>query len=347
MNLSTLDLNLFVVLHVVLEERSATRAARRLHVTQSAVSNAIARLRSVLADPLVVRSGRGLAPTPRAEELRPFVAQAIAQLQAAVDRGAAFDPRGSERSFTLSLSDNYQTSEAARIADAFGRKMPRASLRLVSNDYLVATNGLATGDVDAAFAPSALQAPGVRARPIFEEQACMVVRRDHPRVRGKLTPKLFNELPHIDIEVVLGRVGVGGRMAEQHWRREGLERKVAITVPYFTTAAMIAAQTDCIAGLPGRVAEVMCRCLPLKVVATTFPLPKMGMSLVWHERTDADPGGRYFRDLVVEATGGAPDALSAPGRAAGPQRRAPPAPPASPGVVRSPPRSIARRPPRA
>src|SRR5215469_12060476 len=276
MNLSALDLNLFVVLHVVLEERSATRAAKRLHVTQSAVSNAIARLRTVLADPLVVRSGRGLAPTPRADELRPMISQAIAQLGAAVDRGAGFDPAVSERSFTLSLSDNYQTSEAARIAEAFGRKMPRASLRFVSSDYLVATNGLATGDVDAAFAPSMLQTPGVRARPIFEEQACMVVRRDHPRVRGKLTPKLFNQLPHIDVEVVLGRTGVGHRLAEQHWRSAGLERKVAVRVPYFTTAAMIASRTDCIAGLPSRLAAVVCKHLPLKVASATFPMPTMG-----------------------------------------------------------------------
>src|SRR5579883_2451927 len=98
MNLSTLDLNLFLMLHVVLEERSATRAAERLHVTQSAVSNAIARLRSVLADPLVVRSGRGLAPTPRAAQLRPILAHAIGQLQVAVDGGTAFDPRVAERS---------------------------------------------------------------------------------------------------------------------------------------------------------------------------------------------------------------------------------------------------------
>src|SRR5579864_2740913 len=102
MNLSTLDLNLLLVLHVVLEERSATRAAKRLHVTQSAVSNSIARLRMVLADPLVVRSGRGLVPTPRAEELAPLVAQAIAHLQLAVDRGAGFSPQASERCFTLS-----------------------------------------------------------------------------------------------------------------------------------------------------------------------------------------------------------------------------------------------------
>jgi len=254
----------------------------------------------MLADPLVVRSGRGLAPTPRAEELRPFIAQAIAQLQFAVDR-SAFEPRASERSFTLALSDNHQTSEAARIARAFARELPRASLRLVSMDYLAATDGLATGDVDAAIAPSLMESPGLRARAMFEERACMVVRRDHPRVRGKLTPKLFNELPHIDVEVVLGRTGVGHRLAEQYWRRAGLERKVAITVPYFTTAAMIASRTDCIAGLPSRMAEVMCRYLPVKVAATTFPMPKMGLSLVWHERTDADPAGKYFRELVAKA----------------------------------------------
>jgi DNA-binding transcriptional LysR family regulator len=303
MNLSSIDLNLFVMLHVVLEERSATRAAERLHVTQSAVSNAIARLRAVLGDPLVVRSGRGLAPTPRAEELAPFVAQAVSQLQLAIDRGAAFVPEASERRFTLALSDNHQTSEAARITEVFERKLPRAALRFVSNDYLVATDGLATGDVDAAVMPSMIQTPGLRGRPVFEEQACLVVRRDHPRVRGKLTPKLFNELPHIDVEVVLGRTGVGHRLAEQHWRGAGLERKVAVSVPYFTTAAMVASRTDCIAGLPSRLAKVLCRHLPLKVASTTFPMPKMGLSLVWHERTDADPGGRFFRDMVVRAVG--------------------------------------------
>src|SRR5215472_7760386 len=109
MNLSSVDANLFVVLHVVLEERSATRAARRLHVTQSAVSNAIARLRAALGDPLVVRVGRGLTPTPRAEELAPLIAQAVAQLQLAIDRGVAFLPGATERRFTLALSDNHQT----------------------------------------------------------------------------------------------------------------------------------------------------------------------------------------------------------------------------------------------
>ena len=127
--------------------------------------------------------------------------------------------------------------------------------------------------------------------------------RSPARARGKLTPKLFNELPHIDVEVVLGRPGIGHRLSEQHWQRAGLERKVAVTVPYFTTAAMIAVHTDCVAGLPSRMAKTLCEHLPLKILATTLPMPTMGLALAWHERTDMDPGCRYFRDLVVKAVG--------------------------------------------
>ena len=304
MNVSAFDLNLFVVLHAVLEERSATRAAKRLNVTQSAVSNALARLRSALGDPLVVRSGRGLAATPRAEELAPIVAQAVAHLEKALDRGQAFVPGESTRTFTVAAADNHQTSEAPRIAAAFATALPRAELRIVSSDFLAASDGLASGEIDVAFVPSAMLGEGDRGERVFEERACLVVRRDHPRVKGKITPRIFGELRHIDVEVVLGRKGIGHRAAEAHWKSVGLERKVAITVPYFTTAAMMAARTDCIAGLPSRAAEVLCRLLPIKIARTTFPLPSMGISITWHERTDADPGARYFRKLIADAVRG-------------------------------------------
>src|SRR4029079_1458657 len=106
-NLSSIDLNLFLVLHAVLEERSATRAARRLHVTQSAVSNALARLRQLLGDPLVVRNGRGLAPTLRAGELQPLLQEVAARLERAMDR-RGFVPEESTRTFTIALADNHQ-----------------------------------------------------------------------------------------------------------------------------------------------------------------------------------------------------------------------------------------------
>jgi DNA-binding transcriptional LysR family regulator len=103
-SLAGIDLNLFLVLHAVLSEWSVTRAAQKLHVTQSAVSNALARLRELLGDPLFVRHGRGLVPTPRAQELAPLMQRAMGELQAAVD-GSAFVPAQSTRRFTLAWSD--------------------------------------------------------------------------------------------------------------------------------------------------------------------------------------------------------------------------------------------------
>ena len=301
MNLALLDLNLLVVLHAVLEERSATKAAKRLNVTQSAVSNALARLRTLLGDPLVVRNGRGLVATPRAEELGPVLAKAISALESAIDRGASFVPEESTRTFTMGAADNHQAREVPLVAAAFARKLPRAKLRIVSADFLASTGGLAGGEVDLAFVPSQLLGPEDLGAPIFEERAAMVVRRDHPRVRGRLTPKLWNALPHIDVEVALGKTGVGHRLAERYWQGLGLVRNVAVTVPSFTTAAMVASKTDCIAGIPGRLAEVLCKVLPITIAKTSFPLPTMEMSITWHARTDADPGARYFRKLVVDA----------------------------------------------
>src|SRR5215510_8673173 len=104
-NLSAIDLNLFLVLHAVLEERSATRAARRLHVTQSAVSNALSRLRELLHDPLVVRHSRGLAPTPHASTLRPLLARLVQDATSLFELPAGFEPAASRREFRIACAD--------------------------------------------------------------------------------------------------------------------------------------------------------------------------------------------------------------------------------------------------
>jgi DNA-binding transcriptional LysR family regulator len=299
-NLAAIDLNLFLVLHAVLEERSATRAAARLHVTQSAVSNALARLRQLFGDPLVVRHGRGLVPTPRAEQLAPLLRDVAARLTAALDRGG-FVPEESTRTFTIALADSHQACELPRIAQLFTRRLPNARLRVVSADYLAATDGLASGDVDVAFAPAQAVQPGMRSQRVFEESAALVVRRDHPRVGRRITRELFNELPHIDVHVVLGRPGTGHRVAQRGWERAGVRRRVVLTVPYFMTAALAAAATDCIAGLPDRMAALCVSLLPLKKVRAVFPLPSMTTVMVWHERTDRDPGAGVFRNVIADA----------------------------------------------
>lgn len=302
-NLSDVDLNLFLVLHTVLEERSATAAGKRLHVSQSAVSNALARLRDLFGDPLFVREGRGLVPTPRAEQLAPIVANVVAQLTRAVEAEPVFDPGTTTRAFTLCVADSHQICDVPGITARLARTMPRARLRVVSPDFLVATDGLATGVVDAAVFPEGA-ARGLRSQPLVVERAALVVRRGHPVVNGAINRRQFNTLPHVDVQLALGKPGSGHELAERYWRSLGLRRDVAITVPSFVAAAMIVARTDYIAGLPDRVARVFAGQLPITIARPSFPMPATTIVLVWHDRTHADRGARAFRELVVAAVGG-------------------------------------------
>ncbi len=311
MNIHAIDLNLLGVLHAVLGERSATRAAKRLHVTQSAVSNALARLRIIVGDPLVVRRGMGVVPTPRGEELGAAIAGAMKQLEEALDREGGFVPEESARTFTFAAADNNQITDVPRIAALFARRMPKAILRVVSADYLIASDGLAAGLVDATIAPVAAVQDGYRSSPALPEKVALLVRRDHPLAGKRVTPKVYSALSHIDIEISLGRPGSGHKVAMAELRRLGLQRNVAVRVPYFTTAALIASKTDLVASVPRRAADIFTAMLPLRTLATTFTIRPMPMALVWHERTHADPGARYFRALITEA-------LAPAGRGAGP-----------------------------
>src|SRR5258708_14690765 len=136
MSISRLDLNLLVVLDTVLAERSVARAARRLHVTPSAISNALARLRAALGDPLVTRQGRGIVPTPRAAELAPALARVMAELDRVITR-APFDAASCTRTFTLAMADAGQVARLSSVVSAMAREMPNARLRVVGIDSLL------------------------------------------------------------------------------------------------------------------------------------------------------------------------------------------------------------------
>ncbi|MCE9671724.1 LysR family transcriptional regulator [Myxococcus stipitatus] len=301
MNLSGIDLNLFLVLHAVLETGSVTGAAEQLHVTQSAVSNALARLRDVLGDPLLVRDGRGLVPTPRCEELRPLVASAVAQLQSAVD-GQRFNPEESTRAFTLACGDNQDVCDVPLVVEAFARRLPRALLRVVSIDYLVSSNGLATGEVDVALAPRAVaERDGYPAEDLYLERTAFLVRKDHPHITGTtLTREAFNASRHVDMLVNHGRPGVGHRMFELFCKANGLEFRPALAVSHFVAAGVAVTRSDLIAGMPGRTADVLCAMLPVRRLQFLPDPPAIPMSLIWHPRTSTDPGARFFRELLID-----------------------------------------------
>ena len=301
MNLASLDLNRLLVLHAVLTERSVTRAAATLHVTPSAISNALARLRATFDDPLLVRSGRGLVLTPRAAALAPQLSDAVAAMARVVESQSRFDPARSTRAFTLACSDAEQISEVPRIAAAFARKLPQASLRVMSVDQLESMGGLASGEVDVAIAPAHGPLPDVHSSELYEEEGVLVVRKGHPHVRGRMSKEQFNTLRHIDILLALGGPGIGHRIVEEFFASHGLHRDIAISVPSFAAAAAIAAHTDWVAGMPRRMAAAFLRQMPLITVAMPVPAVRFRIQLVWHERTHRDAGAEFFRALIFAA----------------------------------------------
>jgi DNA-binding transcriptional LysR family regulator len=303
MDIAAADLNLFVVLHAVFETGSATRAAQRLHVTQSAVSNALAKLRAILGDPLVVRTGRGLTPTPRGQEMRPRVAALVGEATALLEASQSFVPETSTRTFTLAAADNHQAREVPLVAARFFAELPSAHLRIVTADYLTATDGFVSGTVDACFAPTEVvrSQPGLLGLPLFKEHAAFVVRAGHPTVKDVLTPALYRSTRQVSVELILGQTGEGARLHAESLKRQGIATTHALTVPHFMTALLTAATTDCVASVPRRMAEVFCAPLSLRMVRATFDTPVLETALVWHHRTDADAGCAFFRQLIARA----------------------------------------------
>ncbi len=300
-NISAVDLNLLLVLHVVLAERSVTRAAKRLHVTPPAISNSLARLRVLFDDPLLVRAGRGLVPTPRALELLPLLERAVSDFTKVLSGGEG-DPRESTRTLTIAMADPDQVASLPAVVKAFATALPRASLRVVSVDTLVSSGGLSGGEVDAALGPAPFaQGPELHSAVVYEDEAVFVVRRGHPTVKRTLSRAAFSRLRHVDIHLALGRGGVGHKTAEDAFAAHGLSRDIAVTVPTFTAAAMVVASSDFVAGMPRRMVERLRASAPLVMVTAPLPTMYVRMSLVWHDRTHLDPVARRFREAVIVA----------------------------------------------
>jgi DNA-binding transcriptional LysR family regulator len=301
MNLSGLDLNLLWVLHVLLEERSVKAAAARLHLTPPAVSNALARLRSALDDPLFVRSGRGLVPTRRATEIAPALDHAMKALAGSL--ATTFDPKTCTKTLTLALSDAEMLTVLPALTPSVRQRLPRAHLRIVTLDTLTAGGGLAADGVDATIGPEEAAGKGVHHHFLFEDTGCLVARRGHPRLRGRISAKQFAAEHHVDIHLLLGAPGSGHRTTRDAIDAAGFHRTIAATVPTFLAAATVIANSDLVGGLPRRVVDRLREPLGLQVLRTTAALPRFRMALLWHERTDADPAARQLRAAVLESLG--------------------------------------------
>ncbi|HEY1124340.1 MAG TPA: LysR family transcriptional regulator [Sphingobium sp.] len=293
--MATPDFNLLTTLDVLLAEGSVARAARRLQLSPSAMSRALARLRETTGDPLLVRAGRGLAATPRAIELRDHVRQLVQDIEAVLRPNEIADIATLERTFTIRASDGFAESVGPSLIRAVRAQAPHVKLRFVrkldkdSGGLRDGTYDLETGVVAAVIGPE------IRARALFRDRYVGVVRADHPLVSGPVTPERYAAGDHI----VAWREGLDLGSIDQLLSDHGLKRNIVATVDGFSAALALARESDLIATVPERhttgLRHGMYR-FSVPVSVTDFTI-----SLLWHPRMDGDPAHRWLRQCVFEA----------------------------------------------
>jgi DNA-binding transcriptional LysR family regulator len=291
-----IDLNLLHALDALLAERSVTRAAGRLGLGQPATSHALARLRRLLADPLLIRSGRAMVLTPRAAALRAPLARVLADVSRLVRHETSFDPATTTRVFTAICPDLLATL-LPRIVARLRREAPRACLEAIGRGREEATL-LADGAADLLLAPALADGPGLRTRGLGEIHFGVVARAGHPALgRGRqLHARAWSAYPH-----VLVRSGAGGpSLVGQALERAGVTREVGLVVPTFLAALVAVAETDLFFAAPRELLQPLASRLGLVVVAPPIPIAAVPVAAVWHERLDAEPAHRFFRGLLCE-----------------------------------------------
>lgn len=287
------DLNLLITLDVLLAEGNVTRAAQRLRLSPSAMSRALARLRETTGDPLLVRAGRRLVPTPRALELRDRVSQLVQDGETVLRPAEKLNLKQLARMFTLRTSEGFVENFGPDLIARVGEEAPGVRLRFVQKpdkDSAPLRDG--TVDLESGVVETTT-APELRVQALFRDRHIGVVRKGHPLAKGRITPARYAAGRHISVS----REGLDKGPIDEALKGHGRERNVVTIVDGFSTALGLARASDLIASVPerhtGNLRDGM-HSFPLP-----FTMPQFTVSLLWHPRLDADQAHRWLREHVL------------------------------------------------
>jgi DNA-binding transcriptional LysR family regulator len=295
MNWGAFDLNLLVVFDAVMRERSVKRAAQQVGLSQPAVSHALARLRYMLKDDLLVRTPAGMAPTPRAEQLAGPVRHALGEMQLALEP-EAFVPAQAERRFAVAVDNCAAIVVAPRLVGAVATAAPGVRLDLRPSGTLNVEDLIDRGELDLAIGPLAADRERFIARPLFGGAFVAVLRRGHPGARRPLTAEALARLPELEISSSGDDTG----FLDRWLGARGLARRVAHRAPYLSAASLLA-ETDLVAIMRRQVAEALVANHGLRTVELPCPSPEVVTAMLWHRRLDAHPAHRWLRGVAAGA----------------------------------------------
>jgi DNA-binding transcriptional LysR family regulator len=291
--LASVDLNLLVACDALLEERSVTRAAKRLKITQSAASHTLSRLRELFGDPLLVRAGNAMVLSERAARLVEPVRDALDRVTAVLEQGPTFDPKTARRQFSLSTSDYGELVLLPALVERLTREAPNLDLAIIPPPPDSAAL-LRSGGLDLGLGPITEAASGIVSRRVFEDRFVCVVRAGHPLARQRLTLEQYLELGHLLIAPRSARPS----HVDVALSKIGRTRRVVVVVPHFLIAPFVVARSNLVLTLPARVAKTFSAALSLVQVEPPLEVGGFTFRLFWHEQRRHDAGHAWLRDLI-------------------------------------------------
>jgi DNA-binding transcriptional LysR family regulator len=295
-NIRTIDLNLLVTLEALLLERSVTRAAQRLHLSQPSVSVQLRKLRQLFADPLLTVVPGGMVPTARALELLPGLRAALADMRRLLSRQRSFDPATARMTWRIGGSDYPEVVILMALLERLRRSAPGISLASGEGSHARMFKQLDSGTIDLALMARDSVPEHLHQQVLFEEQYVLVVRQGHPVLKQRLTARRLAQLEY----VIMSPEGGGFRgVTDVELERLGYQRRVVLSTQHFLFIPEVVARTDLAAMLPSRLARGRSR--QLRALTTPLALPAFEMVMVWHERSHIDPAHQWLRQQLQRA----------------------------------------------
>ena len=294
MRLDNFDLNLLVAFDALLAERNVTRAARRLNVTQSAMSASLKRLREAFRDPIMIQHGRSMVPTPHALALAPEVARAIATLRGLISAGTAFDPATADRRFKIAASDYITTVLLVPLLRSLEHEAPFVRLDVTLPTDATSAR-LANGDYDLMLTPEEFADANHPSELLFEERHVVVACARNPRLGETITPEEFSQAGQVAV-----MIDGHNTFIEDALERLCIARRIEVRAPSFIQVPWLLPGTRRIALMHERLARLMAPGLDLKLIDPPFPLPVMREVLQYHSSRQKDAGLSWLRTRLKE-----------------------------------------------
>lgn len=299
MELRNFDLNLLVAFKYLMEERSVSRAAQKMFISQSAMSHVLQRLRQQLDDPVLVKTTGGMKPTQRALELMEPIGAVLAEVETLIRPPEEFSPQTSRRRLVIATTDYIEFILLPPLIETLGRRAPNIEIVIREPHKKLPETAVADNPVDFMIGFDVnLDPPAhIRRETLFDDRMTCVVRRDHPVLTGDgMTFDQFMACNHM----VISRRERGTGLVDDWLEERGMSRKIGLVLPNFLSAPLIVANTDLVLSLPLRLAERFTEFAPLKILPTPIDLPAYRLVMFWHPLQEKDPAHAWLRRQILE-----------------------------------------------